>query len=359
MRRTPRLSRIVFTRVALLLQHVAITVQFRLRRFRRFLSRASHPATLSHRRHRNRRSMKPFSEASILVVGTVRNCENSIASDVGRISAALSSFKKIQWLAVESDSDDATVSVLESLKQNQPGFDYFALGNLRSEIPKRTERLAFCRNKYAEAIGSSDKYDAVDFVAVADFDGINSTLSAAAVESCWQRDDWDACTANQRGPYYDIWTLRHEHWCPGDCWQEYRFLRKYTANGERARYASVSSRMITIPTSNEWIDVESAFGGFAIYRRNWFDIVRYVGVTEDGDEVCEHVSINLTMKKAGAKIFINPQLINAGMTPHTRHLKFPRTLIRGFRSILDNGLESALGVDRATEIKRKIKGPRR
>ena len=101
--------------------------------------------------------------------------------------------------------------------------------------------------------------------------------------------------------------------------------------------------MITIPASNEWIDVESAFGGFAIYRRNWFDIVKYVGVTEDGDEVCEHVSINLTMRKAGAKIFINPQLINAGLTPHTRHLKFPRTLVRGFRSILDNGLGISIG----------------
>ena len=303
--------------------------------------------------------MKPFVEASILVVGTVRNCEKSIKADVDRIGAALSSFKHVQWLAVESDSDDATVSVLESLKHNQPGFDYFALGELRSKIPKRTERLAFCRNRYAEAIRSSDNYDAVDFIAVADFDGINSSISAAAVESCWRRDDWDACTANQGGPYYDIWTLRHEHWCPGDCWQEYQFLRQYTANGERARYASVSSRMITIPKSSEWIDVESAFGGFAIYRRKWFDIVEYIGVTDDGEEVCEHVSINLTMRKAGAKIFINPQLINANLTPHTRHLRFPRTLIRGFRSILDNGLEAALGVNRAAEIKRKIAGLRR
>ena len=91
--------------------------------------------------------MKPFTEASILVVGTVRNCEKSIEADVDRIGAALSSFKNVQWLAVESDSDDGTVTVLESLKHKQPGFDYLALGNLRSEIPKRTERLAFCRNK--------------------------------------------------------------------------------------------------------------------------------------------------------------------------------------------------------------------
>lgn len=303
--------------------------------------------------------MKPIAEASIIVVGTARNCEKSIKADVDRIGAALSLFKDVQWLAVESDSDDATVNELESLKQTLPGFDYLALGTLRSEMPKRTERLAFCRNKYAEAIRTSDKYAAIDYVAVADFDGINSTISAAAVESCWQRDDWDVCTANQGGPYYDIWTLRHDDWCPGDCMREYRFLRRFTANAGRARYASVLSRMVTIPASSEWIEVDSAFGGFAIYRRNWFDVGEYVGVADDGEEVCEHVSFNMKLRRNGAKLYINPQLINAGLTPHTRHLTFPRTLIRGLRSILDDGLEAALGVGRASELKRKIKGARR
>ena len=234
----------------------------------------------------------------------------SIEADVNRIGAALSSFKSVQWLAVESDSDDATVTVLESLKNRQPGFDYLALGKLRSEIPKRTERLAFAATNMPRRYVRPTSTNSVDFVAVADFDGIIHAFGGGRRELL-AAHDWDACTANQSGPYYDIWTLRHEHWCPGDCWQEYRFLRQYTANGERARYASVSSRMITIPASNEWIDVDSAFGGFSIYRRNWFDIVEYIGVTEDGDEVCEHVSISLTMRKAGAKIFINPQLINA------------------------------------------------
>lgn len=302
--------------------------------------------------------MKPIAEASIIVVGTVRNCEETIKADVGRIGAALSSFKDVQWLAVESDSDDATVSELESLKRTLTGFDYMALGNLRSEFPKRTERLAYCRNMYAAEIRPPGKYCAVDYVAVADFDGINSLISAPAVESCWRRDDWDMCAANQGGPYYDIWALRHEHWCPGDCWSEYRFLRRFTANGERARYASVSSRMITIPADTEWIEVDSAFGGFAVYRRNWFDVAEYVGVAEDGEEVCEHVSFNTALRRNGAKLYINPQLVNAEPAPHTRHLRFPRTLIRGFRSFLDNSLEAALGVDRAAEIKRKIKGAR-
>lgn len=302
--------------------------------------------------------MKPFAEASIIVVGTVRNGEKTIKADVDRIGAALSSFKNVQWLVVESDSDDATVSELESLKRTLPGFDYLALGALRSEFPKRTERLAFCRNTYAEAIRAPGAYAAVDYVAVADLDGINSTISAAAVESCWQRDDWDVCAANQGGPYYDIWTLRHSDWCPGDCMREYRFLRRFTANAGRARYATVLSRMITIPADSEWIEVDSAFGGFAIYRRNWFDLADYVGVAEDGEEVCEHVSFNISLRRHGAKLYINPQLINAELTPHAQHLRFPRSAIRGFRSILDSGLELAFGVDRATEIKRKIKGAR-
>lgn len=302
--------------------------------------------------------MKPFSEASIIVVGTVRNCEKTIEADVGRIGAALSSFKNVQWLAVESDSDDASVGELESLKRTLPEFDYLALGSLRSEFPKKTERLAFCRNQYAEAIRTSGTYAAIDYVAVADFDGINSAISAAAIESCWQRDDWDMCAANQGGPYYDIWTLRHDDWCPGDCMREYRFLRRFTANPQRARYASVWSRMVTIPASSDWIEVDSAFGGFAIYRRNWFDLAGYVGVADDGEEVCEHVSFNTALRRNGAKLYINPQLINAELTPHTRHLRFPRTLIRGFRSILDDSLEAALGPGRAAELKRKIKGAR-
>lgn len=114
--------------------------------------------------------------------------------------------------------------------------------------------------------------------------------------------------------------------------------------------------MATIPASSNWIEIDSAFGGFAIYRRNWFDLVGYVGVADDGEEVCEHVSFNTALRRNGAKLYINPQQNNAELTLDTQHLRFSRTLMRGFRSILDDSLEAALGPSRAAELKRKIKG---
>ena len=68
--------------------------------------------------------------------------------------------------------------------------------------------------------------------------------------------------------------------------------------------------MVNIKPSAELIEVDSAFGGLAIYRKS--DIPQdasYVGVDENGDEVCEHVSFHFSIKKNKGKIFINPKLI--------------------------------------------------
>ena len=55
--------------------------------------------------------------------------------------------------------------------------------------------------------------------------------------------------------------------------------------------------MRIIPTNSDWIEVDSAFGGLAIYKKKCFDIGHYVGTYSNGKEVCEHVSFNLQLKK--------------------------------------------------------------
>lgn len=199
-------------------------------------------------------------------------------------------------------------------------------------IPKRTERLSFCRNYYANRLKHDPKLSGVDYVAVADLDGINSELTKEAFESCWIRRDWDVCAANQNGPYYDIWALRHKDWCPEDCWAQYRFLNAYRTNSERNLWASVHSKMITIPRDSAWIEVESAFGGFAVYRRTMFDRCEYAGISEDGEEFCEHVHFHRILHEDGAKIFINPMLINAGITEHATDLFWRSAIKRRLRS---------------------------
>lgn len=270
----------------------------------------------------------PLHDQSFLIVGLVRNCEGHIRSDVQRLQSAFAGAGRLQWLLIESDSSDATVSHLDALTRDVPGFRYLTLGELRRTLPSRTERIAFCRNAYVQEAGRHDDYRAVDYVVVSDFDGLNTRITRAAVESCWERDGWDVCTANQDGPYYDIWALRHEVWCPHDCWRQYEFLNRYSPDTERNLYASVHSKMITIPPTGDWIEVDSAFGGLAIYRKHTFRHAGYVGRGPDGEPLCEHVPFHKALKAEGCRIYINPRLINAGMTEHTKELLLSRRLER-------------------------------
>jgi hypothetical protein len=223
---------------------------------------------------------------------------------------------------VESDSNDSTLEVLSALKNEVADFEYLTMGSLRGQMPVRTERLAYCRNAYLQEIRSNDKYRDIDYVVVSDFDGMNTHLTSISIDSCWERDDWDVCTANQDGPYYDVWSIRHPEWSPNDCFEQYRFLLNLKVSAYKAYYVSVFSRMITIPLNAPWIEVDAAFGGLGVYKKEALISSKYVGVTKAGQEICEHVLLSEKIKEGGYKIFINPRLINTRRSEHiNRNLK--------------------------------------
>lgn len=267
-------------------------------------------------------------DSRILVAGIVRDCATHIAPEVARVAAALRGFKQIDWLLIESDSSDGTAESLRALESRMKGFRCVSLGRLGDGIPMKTQRLALCRNAYLHEIRSNPDYSGADFVLIADFDGTNKLITEAAVSSCWRRNDWDVCTANQSGPYYDVWALRHAAWSPNDCWAHYRFLIRHDVSSERARDLAVHSRMIRLDPGEEWIEVDSAFGGLAIYRRHALESAEYGGVDVDGGQVCEHVPFHAQIRASGRKIFVNPALINTDYTEHTAALFLRNKMVR-------------------------------
>jgi hypothetical protein len=86
--------------------------------------------------------------------------------------------------------------------------------------------------------------------------------------------------------------------------------------------------MIKIPPLSEWIHVESAFGGFGIYKMESIKNLKYSGVNDTGLPICEHVPLNLDIGRAGGKLFINPRLLNCGVNDHTSHLRWRNKFIR-------------------------------
>jgi hypothetical protein len=274
------------------------------------------------------KELTQFSEANVAVVGIVRNIEDSIEKDYKRISEALGVFKSQLWFLVESNSSDESISYLDKLSKEIPDLAYVSVTNSIDASKSRTEKMAFARNRYLNEIRDNPLYKDCAYVVICDFNNLNSLISMDALNSCLANSEWDVCTANQKGPYYDIWALRHDLWNPADCWQQLEFLRRYIKYPEKALQMAVLSKMIQIPPNSNWIRVDSAFGGFAIYRREALQFGKYIGVDSEGRPICEHVPLHNALTKEGFKIFINPRLINTKRTDHSQHPRIHRKIFR-------------------------------
>jgi hypothetical protein len=260
--------------------------------------------------------IEKIAKDELVILGICRNVENDLESDVIKLIDAFQDFKSVHFRLVESDSTDGTLRVLERLSNTIQNFEFVSVGVLESTIPSRVQRIAHCRNICLQLLQEDSRLFGADYVAVSDFDGVNSLLTRNGVLSCWERNDWDVCAANQDAPYYDIFALRHKTWSPNNCWKYELELLHEGMNPASAREKAVYSRQKRISKTSPWIQVDSAFGGLAIYRRKCLSDIGYSAVSENGEEDCEHVFLHKQLIDRGYKIFINPRFINLGWSGH-------------------------------------------
>lgn len=263
----------------------------------------------------------------IVIAGLARNCAAVLAEQVAEVNRRLSPSFSIQWIIIESDSSDGTDRVLSSLANQN--LRYECLGNLSERIPQRTARIAHCRNRYLRLLRECAEYREATHLLVLDLDGVSKGLTAEGLLSCFERQDWGGCFSNRNGPYYDVWALRHPYWSPNDCWKAYEFMMSRGGSHRKAVETAVYSRMIIIPPASDWVAVDSAFGGAAVYnlsavREGQFE---YCGLDASGAEICEHVDFNQALRKAGHALYINPQFTSGGWCEHSVPLKL-RNVVR-------------------------------
>lgn len=288
--------------------------------------------------------------AKCILVGTVSNVSQKIQRDLATVLSALKIFSDISIFLVESDSSDSTLQVLERLKTTHDTFEYVSLANLREVIPDRIERIRFCRNEYVKHIRSLSESEFPQYVVVADLDGMNRGLRRSSVESCFSEDNWDAVFPNQVGGYYDILALRHQIWQPTDYNKELMWFRSLVVPRrphwpksyesfrlriafDRAREQAIYRKMIRINRSSNWIEIDSGFGGIAIYRSTVF--LKYDYETHCHSELgeSEHVSLHSKMREDGLKLFINPNFVNSNWNTYNLNRYF---LVRQMRQIIWN-----------------------
>ena len=250
-----------------------------------------------------------FKDSSIIITGLTRNGGKVIRREILNLTNAFSGFKEVAFFIVESDSTDNTLEILEEISTEILNFTYTSLGQLENQLSNRIDRIAFCREYARKEI--SGNQNTFDYVCVADLDGVNSLLSKSAIESCWQRDDWDVVTANQSGPYYDIYALRADEWCEVNCEDEVEKLIASGCHPMKARSFAIYARQKVISPTSPWINVHSAFGGLAIYTFESYSKASYASRDSQNRVVCEHVPFHQELRSQGKSIFINPQLLNS------------------------------------------------
>ncbi len=261
--------------------------------------------------------MKPFSSSHVLVASAVRDCASYIEADHERLAHSFAGFAQVSFLFIESDSNDDTLAILRKLENSHSNILVISLGNLEVLYSCRIERLASCRNAYLSELATNPMYSGIDYLAVADLDGVNHLLTSASVESCWGSLEWDVVTANQVCAYYDIYALRHPLWNPTNPADTYNFYIRQGMEKNLASYISTKAKMLKIPEKSRWIEVQSAFGGLAIYKREALVGARYSHLSSDGMVECEHVSLHRILRQYGARIYINPSLINSCSVEHS------------------------------------------
>jgi hypothetical protein len=222
-------------------------------------------------------------------------------------------------------------------------FEFASLGELIDRYPDRIERIRHCRNVYVEYIRKNQSEAKWDLVCVADFDGINARINHNSISVAIKDIDlWDVCTANQRYRYYDLYALRHPIWNPSDTFLEldwYRRRKKFTNFAlinwfieQKMRKDVLYRKMIRIEPTSQIISVDSAFGGFALYKTNVFEKHDYTPATTDHQ--CEHVDLHLKLKDNNLRIVIHPGMINSVFTTYTLNAFFVVRLIRACRRLL-------------------------
>jgi hypothetical protein len=255
------------------------------------------------------------SQSHAVFAGVARDCAIHLPGVLATLERFAESYAETAFVFVVSDSTDDSLSILQrwlgDVRLGGRRGKVIDLGVLANRLPRRTERIAHARNTCLDEIRHSD-WAGYDHLVMADLDDVLAFPARAdgfarAVRWLDGGPARAAVLANAAPRYYDVWALRHDRWCPQDCWHPI-WGRSAEETFEAAKFREVFARQIEIPAALPPIAVRSAFGGLGIYRLAAALAARYCGLDGAGREVSEHVAFNDAIARSGGELCIFPPL---------------------------------------------------
>lgn len=270
----------------------------------------------------------------ILITGCAQNCGAWLPAVLGNVERLRSLCGTSQVLLLENDSSDTTVEILRAYASTTYGVHALSFPGLNHRIPAKTVRLAHLRNTALAWLERHGGWQSIDWLVVLDLDGVNAApWDLAQLQRClawWQQQPHAAgLFANQRGGYYDLWALRHPQLCADDVWAamlDLHGLQPQLSDADLLA-AVYAARQFSLDPGADPVEVDSAFGGLAIYSSPWLAraTAHYCGEqpicwsSAQGErwlrwQSCEHVALHRQLRAVGGRLWIHPALINWDMT---------------------------------------------
>lgn len=237
-------------------------------------------------------------KAKVAFVGLARNIAGTLPVSIQRIQETAQHFADWKAFVVENDSTDGTKDILQRWAMDDPLHVIVqTIDNGRPHLHgfelARTEAMADYRNRCRELV--QKHYPEADYVIVVDLDawggwsvhgvmngmGWHSKMPKAGCMASTSLFKHQATLIDGRPPWahYDNWA--------------YRWL------GWTSRIGPWFTFWLPPPGAPP-IEVNSAFGGLAIYKTQPYLEAEYSG------EDCEHVPFHRRMKEKGWSIHLNP-----------------------------------------------------
>ncbi len=274
-------------------------------------------------------------ELNVVFAGCAKDCEPFIITSLQNIDYYSSLFKKSYQVIVENGSSDKTRDIL---KKNKSINNFYLFEDHLNELPVRGFRLEKARNIIIENIKKNDQLKKCDLLIVLDLDEsgnykINLKDISEAIEFLFSKKTIGAVFANQLGTYYDMWTLRDNKYCQNDFWGEIlqNIIKKITLKEKisedilnQVKRDFIDKKTFSFDKSSSPIKVNSAFGGFGIYKmeyilknKRFYQGSQIIDVFfKDNSKAkikfqkCEHVNFNYGLIDQNLELYILPFLIN-------------------------------------------------
>lgn len=209
-----------------------------------------------------------------IIAGCTRNCENYIKSVFQNIKKICTIIDVRQIIIAYDNSDDKTL--LELIKQKKEiNVEIKILINKDPLTPYRTQNICNARNKLLEEIYAFQP--TIDKFIMMDFDDVCSKPINIDVLKQGLLLDKDCVTFNNKN-YYDFWALsidsyQYSAWHFSEPNRYLKLLRMYLLKKNSE-------------TKSNFIECDSAFNGFGIYKLKSFKNCKYQS-TMDYDYYCK------------------------------------------------------------------------